>query len=560
MQSRPRILRLFGSARRCAVAAATVLLVLAVVARIWLFACGFDISDEGFYLTTAAHPEDENRLPSFFGWMLHPLYRVVGSSLLLFRSTGLALLFLSGTTLARGALAQSPNWRKHAIAPVIAGALTYYAAGMPTPSYNLVTACGLQVCLGSLLIALRGESRPSAWAALSGAMGSVAALSKPPAALLVIVFACILAVCSWRMLRFFLGGALFVLTILAVAAGPQRLATSLLLGIDFSASLTYSVGSLTSTFARGLRAVLGDSVKTTVPALVAYALISRLSPLWARPLAVLALAITLVGREMLNAGVAAVWSGVVAAGLAATLITLAVIEASRFKMLLKTGPRESAILFLLAVSPFFGVLGTDQALGKALCFQMTPWFLIPSLIAALRGRTPSSSGGLLLALVVANCSLGEALLDPYRTRPVSEASTVAPLGPRHGWILTDRTTALFIRDLNRAAGRCGLSIPGTIVVLDSTAGVAHLLGLRVVDHGFYYRPGLYHTPELRRGARRAVEAALSQIEPTILEKSFISRVGSEAWPRTLVLSGRRLCFSGVWPGTGDPIELLGPFH
>lgn len=158
---------------------------------LWLCGHGFDFTDEGFYLNWIAHPDHFSSSASQFGFIYHPLYRLVGGDIVWLRQANILL------TLGAAYLACRSMVGGRGVAFILAAsALMLVENWLPTPSYNSLSLQGL-------LLAVAGLMRPSrsGWVLL--AVGGVLLfLSKPTSAALlagmVLMYAIYAKAWPWR--------------------------------------------------------------------------------------------------------------------------------------------------------------------------------------------------------------------------------------------------------------------------------------------------------------------------------------------------------------------------
>src|ERR1700737_3121572 len=155
---------------------------------------GFDFTDEGFYLNWISNPWNFHSSVTQFGFVYHPLYRLVGGDIVLLRQANVVILFALGWalcfTLLRSIFIQWDSidaaLRAGAIGVALvtgAGTLSFFDVWLPTPSYNSLTLQSLMLASIGALLADRELSRSSSagWI-LVGIGGSLAFLAKPTSA------------------------------------------------------------------------------------------------------------------------------------------------------------------------------------------------------------------------------------------------------------------------------------------------------------------------------------------------------------------------------------------
>ncbi|MEJ0009454.1 MAG: hypothetical protein WDN72_02355 [Alphaproteobacteria bacterium] len=183
---------------RCfpSVSAVAVAAVLALAGSLLLHAgAGFDFTDESFYLLWMEGPRAFPASVSQFGFLYHPLYRLLDGDIALLRQCNLLGTFLLGWAVAgallyslRGADGARELWRRGegiAVAFVAAsGVLVYFSTWLPTPSYNSLALQALLVAAAGMLLCEAESSCPSlaGWA-LVGIGEFLAIMAKPTAGL-----------------------------------------------------------------------------------------------------------------------------------------------------------------------------------------------------------------------------------------------------------------------------------------------------------------------------------------------------------------------------------------
>jgi hypothetical protein len=175
--------------------------VVSFVSLMWLFSRskhGIDLTDESFYILWISNPWIYDASLSQFGFIYHPLYKLVGGDIVLLRKanalTFFALAFGLGTVLFEKTLSAGAN-KTSGFRPVrrsvIIGlsfafsstALLGFLPWLPTPSYN---SLGLQALLlagiGVLLAEREVSGRSAAGWCLLGAAGWLSFMAKPSSA------------------------------------------------------------------------------------------------------------------------------------------------------------------------------------------------------------------------------------------------------------------------------------------------------------------------------------------------------------------------------------------
>lgn len=187
---------------------------------LWYGRYGFDFTDEGFYLNWMRRPFNYAASTTQFGFVYHPLYLLVGKSIVGLRQANIALTAALGLvagwqllTRVAGMDGTRPFVRLAiAAACSVAGLISLMFAGMwlPTPSYNTLVFHGLLVTMiGVFSVAGEGgEQSVIGWIAI-GIGGWLTFMGKPTsAAALAIVVALYVALAGkWRPLPPLVGAA-----------------------------------------------------------------------------------------------------------------------------------------------------------------------------------------------------------------------------------------------------------------------------------------------------------------------------------------------------------------
>jgi hypothetical protein len=171
--------------------------VAAMLLLIWVLSrcrSGFDFTDEGFYLNWISSPNNYRASITQFGFIYHPVYRLVDGDIVLLRQANVLIIFVSAFVLCAALLqslaAERVDVRSHvwtvALALVLAaGSLTFFGLWLPTPSYNSLTFVSLlAVAIGILFTGGEQLRRDLIGWVLIGAGGALSFLAKPTSAAL----------------------------------------------------------------------------------------------------------------------------------------------------------------------------------------------------------------------------------------------------------------------------------------------------------------------------------------------------------------------------------------
>jgi hypothetical protein len=241
----------------------------------WGVRHGLDLTDEGYYINSISLPSLYKVTYSQFGFILHPIYVLVGGDLILLRLAGLLALTSAAayffSTFFRSPLLFLPLPKTARLVVLVAGScavLLEYFPWTPTPNYNLLNLFGvLTIFTGWLGIFATSEDPASpTWHRLGTivtfAVGfTIVALVKPTtAALLAICLTALTLPFGYRALTgvIFAGSLSFVLVVLMLLAVDGDLSTVILI---YRTSLSYNelsqVGhDLGSLFASGVAVLI----------------------------------------------------------------------------------------------------------------------------------------------------------------------------------------------------------------------------------------------------------------------------------------------------------------
>jgi hypothetical protein len=164
---------------------------------------GFDFTDEGFYLNSISSPWKYHSSASQFGFVYHPLYKLVGGDVILLRQVNVLIVFGLAWALCFRlfrAILNQRSWIENpqtfhgaGIALVMAaGSLAFLDFWLPTPSYNSLTFQSLMLAAIGVLF----TGRELSWSSLAGWIligigGGFAFLAKPTSAAML---ACVVAI------------------------------------------------------------------------------------------------------------------------------------------------------------------------------------------------------------------------------------------------------------------------------------------------------------------------------------------------------------------------------
>lgn len=192
---------------------------------VWFARFGLDLTDEGYYLNWISHPGQYPASPSQFGFVYHPLYRLLGGDIVLLRRVNILLLFgLAWTASARLLLTWLRLSRPVSIvcgAAVACASMVAFHVNLVTPSYNSLAIQGVLVVVIGLLMASRdlGWRSVAGWV-LIGVGGWLVFMAKPTAAaalaVVVVVYVLMSRMARVRLLLIAAGTAVVLLIVSAL--------------------------------------------------------------------------------------------------------------------------------------------------------------------------------------------------------------------------------------------------------------------------------------------------------------------------------------------------------
>jgi hypothetical protein len=176
----------------CAIAASVAALGIVT----WGLSRGIDLTDEGYYLNSISLPSLYKATYSQFGFLLHPIYVLVGGDLVLMRLAGLLMLMLAVaffvSTFLHLPLIRPPLPKVARLVVTVGGScavLLAYALWIPTPNFNLLNLFGILIIFaGWFRILATSEHAALPWWGRVGAMTvfalgfAIVALVKPTTA------------------------------------------------------------------------------------------------------------------------------------------------------------------------------------------------------------------------------------------------------------------------------------------------------------------------------------------------------------------------------------------
>lgn len=560
----------------------------------WLATRGFDRTDEGFYLSSIAHPGDDRSTILLFGYAYHPLYVLVGGDVVLLRWAGMLLSVLAVGSLAWVALGTPALVGHRRVRPALraatslglgATALTPLAQMPSTPSYNTLALQGLSLTATGLVVAVTRAGRAGAvGAALVGVGGWVTFLAKPTTAALlaaIVVAAAVALPGTWRRRAWatiVAAVASATLTLLTAGVGPTGVIEVLSNGLTSSTTLgghddlvrwdafplrgtafvvLLAAGAVAAGVLHLADRVSGSPVRRAAGTALGSGLVA------AQGLALCAIAVGAVwhwdrvGPRV--SATAAAGAATILAACGACLVTVAVAslvraprsgvssadavpEPSRSR---RIGPTLVAVLILL---PPAYALGTNLNLWTAQGRAGSFWLVALCVLLLRRsGVSPAASVWtvpvaavltLLLAMLVATA------VAPYRYQPLGTATTPTRVGS--GTVRLTPADHEQVAELAALAERLGVDERTRVLDLSGDSpGSVFLLGARPVGQAWIL--GGY--PGSESAARLAIEDDRCNLRGALL---FVAQGAPRALPtRVLDAVGLRL---------DRDYEVAGVFH
>jgi hypothetical protein len=562
----------------------------------WASGRGIDITDNGYYLLSSAHPGDVLvSLTSAHEYTARLLWFARGE-VAAFRAAGAMLLLASSVVLFVGlrralCIDTGGGHSAHLALFVALGCLSYYGWTLLTPGYNLLNAVALQCCAGGLLFAMpasgesgRGTARRVAAALLAGASAGAAFFIKFPTGILLLA-ASALVVVAWpygndrRRLIGGVGAGFLAWGLLhfAVIQSPAAFTSQWGQGLTLVGLLgSVHGGGIVAAYLRDAGVVLllvfakyGWVYLGVVLAWIA----GRGRPFapWAK--VVPAAALVLFGLATMMAGFH--YGGDIPsrrnlafhAGLLVLILLLFLCRTGMgdagIRDFRKNPRARLAVIALLLALPAIGAIGTGNPLRLNMMLHLGPWLALVSmglcsLAKRAGGRWTLLAGTLLAAGVCASQVVTGGEVSPYRLNaPMSRQVLDTRFGPEPQTLKLDGETAAFVKGLREAARACGLRPGDDVIAFTGMPGLVY--GLDARSPGIPWYSGGYP------GSAAANAFALGLVPPARLAAAWILlKEGTpDAVPDLAALSIRfpqayELCGSGVWPVTRQQVQLWRP--
>ncbi|HEX7887921.1 MAG TPA: hypothetical protein VF522_01070 [Ramlibacter sp.] len=465
---------------------------------------GVDLTDEAYYLVWIANPFLYDVSVHLFGFVYHPIYRLLQGDIAALRQANILVTFalawlVVALTLGRSARGAIDSRLRVALSFGFAsGALLLVDNWLPSPSYNSLAQQALLLTVSGLLLADRELHRTSVAGWLLVAIGGwLTFMGKPSTAAALAVCAPVYLFAAgkmnWRMLIVtgIVAAALVVLSALAIDGSLGAFARRLGVGMEYLAHLQggHTVQNILRLDRFQLNAREKALLAVAAPALcVAGLCLQRWRP--ARPFGLVACAMLLAAVLLLVSGVRlpdprlGVYKDLLIAAVAFAAIGLAVVAPGNLLGTLRRGDWALAILFL--VLPHVYAFGTNgnywQAAGAAgLFWAMAGVVLLVPTLAGDRWATlvPLALGTqAIVALVIYS-----ALLAPYRQpEPLWTNRTPVEFGAPGSRLVLSQDNARYVERALSGARQAGFT-PGTPVIDLTGQSPGLLYALRAMNVG-----------------------------------------------------------------------------
>ncbi|MET0674674.1 MAG: hypothetical protein ABW175_02640, partial [Bradyrhizobium sp.] len=478
---------------------------------IWvMFHCrfGFDFTDEGYYLNWISSPWNFDASVTQFGFVYHPLYRLLGGDIASLRQANVLITWILSCALCvTWVRSLRPDWtalRPPQRAGFVAAAIVLASSSLavldlwlPAPNYNSLALQSLiTATIGALLAGRAWSFGSTAGWMLIGVGGGVAFLAKPPTAAmlagLIALHVIVAGKFSLRGLTVAAATALVVLVIaaLAIDGSLPGFVGRIVSGLDLVNQL--APGTRTSHFFRwdGLELSRGQRTVFVIVLLLSCVLsaLAFLGKSAARPgaalaallLAVLSIVCLVWGLPLRFSADLVQPTQFLAIGLGVLLTTLA-FAAGTFRRISRS---SWALILLLLMLPYAYAFGTNNNLWIAASRAALFWVLAGFVVCvenaaadhAWRRLLPISALTLLLtALIVA-----AAMEVPYRqSRPLRLQHESVEINRQGSRLLLSEEAASYVRGLGNLAKQNGFGAGDPMLDLTGVSpGSLYLIGAR----------------------------------------------------------------------------------
>ncbi len=467
---------------------------------------GFDFTDEGFYLNWISDPWNYHSSVTQFGFVYHPLYKLVDGDIVLLRQANVLILFALGWTLCFVLLRSIfVQWdfidsiqRAGAVgAALVVGAssLSFLDLWLPTPSYNSLTMQSLMLTATGVLLTRRELSKTSfaGWT-LVGIGGGLAFLAKPTsAAMLGCIIAVYLAAAGKFRLRALLISVAVAILVLGVAAlaidgsffgfvwrivDGMDILKRILAGHNLTDIFRWDKINLSHTQKTNFIYLLITAFAVTIPCFVANNFVSFGAAMITFLISAL-IAATIGGYVSPRISYVS-FQGVQFSAVSFGMALAALMSAGRANLLLSRNGLALVVLF--AVLPYAYAFGTNNNYWATAARAGHFWFLAGLVVCA--GLAAVNTHKLLpvatLALMVSTGALYSAMENPYRqTQPLRLQTSATDIIPGKSRLFLPEETAIYIRELHRLSAANGFRAGDPVLDLTGVSpGSLYAMGAR----------------------------------------------------------------------------------
>lgn len=535
-----------------------VLLALSAVATVAFLAWilnharyGFDFTDESFYLVWMSNPFLFDWSMTQFGFIYHPLYRVLGGDIVSLRQFNMGVIFLLSWVLTALVLRESSAGKARSLPALLivsAGfsvtSLVALSLWLPTPSYNALTFKSLLIASIGMVLAGTSPTLGSllGWA-LIGVGGWLSFMSKPSTALALAISALAFLLLSRKFafrllcLAVFVAVSLLVVSAWLIDGSIHGFIARLQNGLAFYAHL--GAGHTPAKSFRLDNFHLNENEKTAILLTTTLAFVGTWcallqKPLW-RSLALLsscvffAITIAIVaGVITRSAGFSEFQSLIIWSIVLASVALLMIAMRERLPEYLRPYHLLLALLFL--VMPHVYAFGTNGnywwGAGFVCMFWLLGGIVLLGPLAQARGEWRFA-----LPLVFATQTLAALLMqtglnNPYRQpQPLRLNDTVTDVaGEGNAPLVLTAGYASYVTAVKSAAKSAGIP-PGTPVIDLTGQSPGVLYAMQAKSIGQAWTVGGYP------GSQKLAEAALALVSCELLSGAWL--LVEESGPRSL---------------------------
>lgn len=478
---------------------------------LWRCGAGLDFTDEGLYLNSIERPWAASFTSTLFGFVYHPLYRLLGADVVLLRQANMLVTFAAATALVLAILQNArqngepcrPIGREDILPAIVLAApsLAFYRVWIASPGYNSLNLQGLIIALTGVTLLTGGPSQNGRAisalgpAILTGLGGWMVFMAKPTSAILLAATTGLVVLSRPRLALYFVAFsaatafALLLMTAFLIDGGvasfAARIAESMAvlraLAPDYDAwsafrldPLKFNASEIRAFWAILVAALMLSTIVAVFPksraatVLATGALAAAASVYWLLdPQSLSAMTWVRPASGMLLAAA----PGGIAIMIAATALALRRMPR----------PAEVALTLALLVAPYTFAYGT-----KSNIFHIAPAAFTMITVAAAyalhkaldpaRARAVSAILGA-AGLAVTTLVVTGAMERPYRlSAPLRLQETVLTVGQGQSRIRVDPATARYIEAFRRTIGARDRVAPGVIDVTGASPGALFAAG------------------------------------------------------------------------------------